>query len=634
MISMFKKYNSVSFKIILLIIVCFVFYSNTIFNNYALDDGLVISDNHYVQNGIYGLKDIFFHDSFAGCLGDDVNLVSGGRYRPLSLFTFALEYQIFGLNPHISHLINIVLLAALVIILFTLINKLFRNYFNKDDLLKFSFIACLLFISHPVHTEVVSNIKSRDEILALIGSLASIYFIIKFIETDDYWNLVNCFFCFFIALLSKENSITFIAIIPLSVYFLGEKNLKKYFLSMIPLFIACFLFLIIRYYILGNNPDVQDELLNNPFIHASFSEKYATILYTLGVYIKLLFFPHPLTFDYYPFHISILNWHNILPYISFFLHLALLAFSILNLKKKSILSFGILYYFITLSIVSNIFFPVGTFMSERFLFMPSVGFVLIIAWIIVNELPALLKSKSLRIVLFVLIMLACFVKTYSRNLVWKDNYTLFTTDVKTSSNSIKGNLTAGNVLYSKAFSCEDSVINKMYYRQALIYAKKAVSLYPDYADGNFLLANTLLELGQNDSAVFYYERVIELMPDKEKLVIENIDNLLTKNGEISSKFIVYSAMLKISPDNFLLNYYLGYLNFLNRKDYNQSILYFTKAISIAPGDYNANKYFGYTYYLLNDFSKSKYFLTNANAINSSDIEVQNKLDSIKVFLKQ
>src|SRR6185436_11485805 len=67
-------------------------YGNTLGNRYALDDGLFITNNAYTKSGIRGIPNIFTHDSFQGYFGDEKkNLISGGRYRPLSIATFALE---------------------------------------------------------------------------------------------------------------------------------------------------------------------------------------------------------------------------------------------------------------------------------------------------------------------------------------------------------------------------------------------------------------------------------------------------------------------------------------------------------------------------------------------------------------
>ena len=448
-----------SFKYAIIFIACFVFYGNTIKNNYALDDFIVIGLNHFTTKGIEGIPDIFKYDTFTGCYGSEMKL-TGGRYRPLSLATFAIEYQLFGPNPHVSHYINILLLILTAVLLYILLSKIFNSYFKNDNFFDIPFITVLLFIAHPVHTEVVANIKGRDEIMSLAGSLATAIFILKYFDTNKYQYLIIGFFLFFLALLSKENAITFLGVIPLSIYFYKKEKWQKYFYSLLPLITAGLLYFLIRIAALSGTGQAHEDLLNNPFLNANLSEKYATIFYTLGMYIKLLFFPHPLTHDYYPYHIKLVNWNNAFVVISLLVYILLMAYAIFNLRKKSIVSYGILFYLITLSVVSNVFLQVGTFMSERFIFMPSIGFVLIIAWLLFSKILFIVKSNYLKTSILTLILILCLIKTYSRNEVWKDYFTLYTTDVKISGNSARSNTVVSMQLIDKANQGSDSSVKK------------------------------------------------------------------------------------------------------------------------------------------------------------------------------
>ena len=98
----------------------FIIYANSLGNKYALDDKMTFWKNEFVQNGTSGIKDILTYDSMVGMFGKDTKELEGGRYRPLSLITFAFEVEFFGTettntsakepfkgNPGISHFINI-----------------------------------------------------------------------------------------------------------------------------------------------------------------------------------------------------------------------------------------------------------------------------------------------------------------------------------------------------------------------------------------------------------------------------------------------------------------------------------------------------------------------------------------------
>lgn len=524
------------FKPVILGIFCFIFYGNTIQNNYALDDGLVINDNRFTTNGISGIPDIFKYNSFTGSLGENATLVTGGRYRPLSLTTFAIEYQIFGANPRLSHYFNVLLFLITALLLYKLLIKLFYRYCSKEILSDLPFIATLIFIIHPIHTEVVANIKGRDEIMALGGSLATIIFIIKYLDTTKIIYLISSIVLFLTALLSKENAVTFIAIIPLCIYYYKNEKWIKYLYCLLSLFIALFIFLVMRKLALGDISKPPGELLNNPYIYASVPEKFATIFYTLGIYIKLLFWPDPLTYDYYPYHIKLINWDNSVALLSLIVYISLFVYAIVKLKYKTTIAFGVLFFMITLSIVSNIFFNIGTFMSERFIFIPSIGFVIIIAWLFTVKLPEYIKWVNFRIVFLTIIMTLCFIKTYSRDKVWKNNFTLFTTDVKTSFDSAKSNMAAGNVWLYLAYQTNDSLLRKKYFNNALFYSRRAQSIYPNHVDIAILLANAYSENNILDSAIIYYKKAIDLMPEKTDFIFEKIKQTLNKTNDINFKF--------------------------------------------------------------------------------------------------
>ncbi len=112
----------------LLLIISFILYGNTLQHQYALDDAIVITENDFVKQGVSGIPDILTTDVFTGFFGVKKNLVEGGRYRPLSLVSFAIEYELFGEEPFVSHLINILLYALSGMLLFSL---LLMKYLRK-----------------------------------------------------------------------------------------------------------------------------------------------------------------------------------------------------------------------------------------------------------------------------------------------------------------------------------------------------------------------------------------------------------------------------------------------------------------------------------------------------------------------
>ena len=308
----------------------FALYFNTLNHDYALDDAIVITQNQFTKKGFDGIKEILENDGFTGFFGVKKNLVAGGRYRPLSLITFAIEWQFSPNNPALSHFINILLYALTGILLYIVLCRLLIKYETKHWYFSLPFLTTLLFIAHPIHTEVIANIKGRDEIMTFMGALAALLFTLRYLDSNKILYLIFSAICFFLGLMSKENAITFLAVIPIAVYIFTDYKIGKNLKSLFPLIFATIIFLIIRQKVLGTfSVEVAKELMNNPFLYMTGSEKFATIFYTLGVYIKLIIFPHPLTFDYYPYHIPKMSWDDISPVIAAVAYLLLGVYALI-----------------------------------------------------------------------------------------------------------------------------------------------------------------------------------------------------------------------------------------------------------------------------------------------------------------
>lgn len=537
---------------------CFLLYGNTLSHDYALDDTIVITKNDFTKQGIQGIPEILSHDSFTGFFGEEKNLVTGGRYRPLSQIMFAIEYELFGLNPFIGHLVNILLYGLLGIFLFQLFLDIGINVFpRKETGFLMAMLATLLFLAHPIHTEVVANIKGRDEILALTLGTGSLLLVLKSLKSQRFLIALLSALVFFLALLSKENAATFIMLTPLTIFLFYSQQARKITVYSLPLLLSMVVYLFIRGYILEDQTVISTELMNNPFTEARPDEKTGTILFTLGYYLKLLVFPHPLTYDYYPYHIELTTWKSAIPVIVFFIYLVLVILLFLTFKKKNVLAYALLWFFIPLVPVSNIFFPVGVFMGERFLFFSSVGFCLVIAFLFSGYLYEKWDKPWLMVVFTVVILVAYSYKTIDRNMAWKDDYTLFTTDVRTSANSAKANTTAGGIMYEKAVKMDKPVEKNKLLQQAKSYLEKAITIYPAYTDARLLLGNVNWELYQNFDSVWPHYSVILKKTPQHVETLNNIQAIVSHMKQPRKKTDVLRLLHCYRPSDYEVNYLLG-----------------------------------------------------------------------------
>ena len=483
-------------SLLLFILLSFVLYFQCLKYGYVLDDKIAITENDYTKNGFAGIPDLLSTDTFMGYLKKENQLLPGGRYRPLSLITFAIEYQFFGLNSSVSHIINVFLYGLCGFFSFITLRRLFKEKtYAKKIFLSFSFLVSVLFILHPIHTEAVANIKGRDEIMAFIFSILTMFYALRYVDTRKATNLIFISILYFLGLLSKENTITFLAIIPFAIL-LFRKNVRGPLFKLTGLlFGLTILYLCLRFSIIDMFTPESKDLMNNPFVGMNGSEKMATIFYTLLEYLRLNLFPHPLTHDYYPYHIPKSSFGDLRVIISVLIHVLIVGAIFYFWKKRRKVSFALGFYLASMSIVSNIVVGVGTFMNERFAFMASLGICILMVYI-VKELSQLVlkdKSKMLWLGLLGIIGSLFIYKNYTRIPAWKDELALNSQAIKVSKNSARCNSFMATAIFNKYKEETDTNKKKQMLDEALPYAKKAVALHPNYKNGNLMIAGIMGE---------------------------------------------------------------------------------------------------------------------------------------------
>jgi hypothetical protein len=542
-------------------ITAFVFYFNTLFNEYALDDVFVISGNAYTMKGFSGIYDLFTRDTFGIVTGSQGEL-SGGRYRPLSVATFAMEIGLFGENPLVSHLINVLLYCSVCMLLLKIF---YTRFFPGKPWL--AFLSALLFTIHPVHTEAVANIKGRDELLAFLLLLGTVTFYFRFLDSRKRIWMMLSVLLYFISLFSKESGIPFLVLLPLTIYFF-KGSVKDALISAVPLLAALGLYFFVRYEIVGFAQGHSTDLMNAPFFLASRSQALATKVMILGKYLLLLFFPYPLSFDYsYP-QIPYVELGDVRVILSLLVNTLLVLFALKKIKSRHVLSYSILFYFITLSIVSNFVFDVGAPLSDRFLFQPSVGFCIALAWLALESVAADKKGRrrQVAIVALCLVFICSGIQTIARNAEWKNNDTLFEADVKHSPNSAKTNRFFAVSYIKQAGKIRDQNEKRSFFDKAETLLHKSVELYPNYADAHMDLGVVYVEEKRYEESKKEFFIARKIYPGNTGLK-QNLDVLGVKlgnkaieefkAGKIEDAIRTGTEAVDCSPSNALAWFNLG-----------------------------------------------------------------------------
>ncbi|HVA99476.1 MAG TPA: tetratricopeptide repeat protein [Bacteroidia bacterium] len=569
---------------IVIALIGFIFYANSLFNQYALDDGIVITQNDYVQEGISGIGKILStdaYDSFYRHMNGKQQL-SGGRYRPLSVITFAIEHQFFGENAFVRHLMNVLFyIVSCILLLYFLQKYLFANHRHQMDL---AFLTTLLFTIHPIHTEVVANVKSCDEILSFLFIIATFIYCFRHQETRLLKDLLKALGCFFLALLSKEYAVLMIGLIPLAFYLTRKKTFSKSLVYTIPFFFILFIYLLIRFSVIGGfHHVVNTEVLNNPYLYASPSQKWATEIFILLKYLKLLIFPWHLSADYSYNQIPYKNFGDLYVWVSIFVYTAIISAGIILFKKRNVFAFAIAFYLGFLLMISNLIMDIGATMGERLIYHSSLGFTMAVAGLLVLGFEKInfsfVKKQFLLYGFLIIVLILAGFKTMERNAIWKNDITLFTHDVNVVPNSALANGNAGARYIDLTDLPENKNKENVLLQKAIFYLDKSLRIHPDYV-------NSLLNLG-----VAYYK-----LDDPEKA-----DSCWNKAKK------TYPNNPFLQKDYLLLSQY--YLNkaFIagSKKNYTEAIALMQKATRCTPNDAKIWYNLGGAYFTIKDYNNAR-----------------------------
>jgi protein O-mannosyl-transferase len=440
-------------------------YSGSLGHGFVLDDDLVTKLNKYVQRGIGGIGDIISHSYRAG---SEVPSDSEYMYRPLSVVSFAIEWAWSGGKPGLFHLFNILWYGGTVALLFLVI----RQWMGPSRTLLAVGVA-LLFAVHPVHTEVVSNIKSRDELMSTFFSLLALFHLWESRENNKNRALKWALLAFLLALLSKEGAITLLVLAPLVLYFFGQNSSLRSSVQhsawlLIPFIVWFLIRLAIMQGKLGYHPDAND----NQLAVASLGERIGTGLLALLNYLKLLVWPAQLSWDYSFAQIPTVALSNPSAIISALLHLGLLALGVWGFQRRSVWAFCALAYLVSMALYSNLFMLIGTLFGERLVYVGSIWFCLAVGMALWHLLriettestPFQGKNTILFIAITALLAVAGLARTWTRVPAWKDNETLFLTDVEHATASFRTWQGAGEMhllRYAQNLTAPDtSLLNK------------------------------------------------------------------------------------------------------------------------------------------------------------------------------
>jgi len=395
-------------RIALLLSLTLLVYANTLLNDFTMDDNLYILSNSSVTSGSIAK---FFEPT-------KYNNV----FRPVTFASFALNWLISGPKPFGYHLGNLLLHAAVVLLLYLVLLKLLEEE-RQGALIAWG--AALLFAVHPIHTEAVASVSARSELLAA-GFLLGAWLL----HLND--RPILALISFVLALLSKESAVAFVPLVLVGDYACGKfKPVARYLTIGATTAVYLGLLWVVQG---GRFGEKRVDFLDNPLAHLPATLRILNALRIAWKYIGLQVFPSKLSCDYSYNAITLhSNWrYGAIAAFGTLAVLVLWVWSISTGRRAWALAGGI--YLSAFAVTANIVLPSGTIMGERLAYLPSAGFCLLLAlmWMRFEKL-----NKRLLWVSFSVLLVLLSARTIARNLDWRNNLDLFSAAVRVVPGSAK-----------------------------------------------------------------------------------------------------------------------------------------------------------------------------------------------------
>jgi tetratricopeptide (TPR) repeat protein len=577
--------------IFIIALVGYLSYSNTFEVPFQWDEYTFIEDNPIVKEPAY-----FLTPSSA----KEFQAYPFFKTRYVGYLTFALNYRLGGLDVRGYHAFNFAVHVLNALLVYLLVITTFSTpYLRRTRLARSSreiaLLTGLVFISHPIQTEAVTYIFQR---LASLSALFCLLSLTSYAGSRlSKGGLQKKLLCAAsvasaaLAMTTKESAFTLPLVIALYEFLFFGNSIRKKALCLIPILLTM---LIVP--VLHINPDMDlDAALESASRHETDmprTEYLFTQFRVIMTYMRLLLLPVNQNLDYdYPVYRSFFEPPVFMSFLSlcgiFFFGVYLYHRSRSTDSSLRLVAFGILWFFVSLSVESSII-PLPMLISEYRVYMPSVGVFLAASaavFLFIQRTGGSLKKTVAASM--VLIPLVLSYNAYARNDVWKTRTSLWEDVVKKSPQNARGHnnlgiaykekgmLTEAIAHYKAALSLKPDYIrahnnlgvaykDKGMITEAIAHYKTALSLKPDYAKAHNNLGVAYYRLGRADDAVRHFQHALTFKPDFAEahlnLGIAHKDSGLSENA-----IELFRTALKLKPD-------------LDKARFNLGLIYYEKGL--------------------------------------------------------
>jgi len=492
-------------------------------NSFVYDDTYIIRDNPRLHD-LTDFRAIWLSDWWRP-QGQQAALPNPNRdrlYRPLTLFTYALNYALGGLWPTGFHLVNVALHALVCVLVWYFAQRLFGDA-------ALSTCAALLFAVHPVHCEAVANIVGRAEILCALFLLAGLLILLPPTGTPGVRRALPAGLAFFAALLAKETAVCYPALALLVLHAVIRPRARPtprwWLMHTAILLLPLVVYLPLRYV------SLEQRLLRapasaglfNPLRMADRGARMVAPFTILGHYTRLMIVPSRLSCDYGTAIVDPQAGPNAMTLLGGLTAAGGIA-ALVGYRRRlhsTWRQIAIATALIAASyvLISNTVLLIGVSLAERLMYWPSVPVLILVAaavmWVWRGPCAkgrALRRVAELLRVCGILLVVVLGLRTVFRNFVWTSNAELFFTDVATYPQGAHLNKAAAGELIQWSTRPRDEYERRRILAQAEHHLIQALRIYPRYPEALRDRGRVRALLGDVDGAIRHFESALQLAP--------------------------------------------------------------------------------------------------------------------------
>ena len=579
-----------SFLIKLLIILCLILITYTVFSSVinhgfiALDDDMYVTGNPHVQRGL-SLKGIFWAFTSTG---------ESGMWIPLTWLSLMLDAHLYGLNPGGFHLTNLLLHIINVLLLFIVLARITGCPWKS------AFVAAL-FAIHPLRVESVAWVTERKDVLSALFFLLSLWIYADYVENPNMKRYVLVFLFFVFGIMAKPSLIVFPFVLLLLDYwpFARFQEKKSHwmngFRSQEPSVPepkrSHFIYLIIEKvpFLLFAPISGIVTLLGHQNVGALSSLKHLPISIRISCafvfYVKYIgkmfwprnlaiFYPHPYTFPI----------EQVMGAMVFLLSVSLL---VIWKARKRYLVFGWFWYLVALLPVIGILQAGVQGIADRFTYLPLIGLFVMIAWGVPDILSGWRYRQVVLSVSAILVLATLMISSRLQVGLWQDSKKIFEHTLLVTENNFLIHHNFGHTLAMEGRIDE-----------GISHLRESLRIRPDRAKAHYHLGLLLVDDGRIEEGIACYREALRVNPDFEP-AHNNLGAVLARRGKTEDAIFHYTEALRIKPDFASAHINLGMLR-AKEGNFKEAIEHYSKVLRLRPHFSKAWFHLGLAYLEIGD----------------------------------